>query len=73
MEKIEVDKDVDEFLRQIETGIRDLRVGVCPIWQCGGELEYLEERTNWQEPDLKCKNCGTLWLIQGVVERGGRK
>lgn len=36
----------------------------------GGELEYIENRTNWQEPDLKCKNCGTVWLIQ--ISRGGR-
>ena len=64
MEKIEVDKDIEDFLRQIKEGIIELKVGVCPVWQCGGELEYIEERTNWQEPDLKCKSCGNVWLIQ---------
>lgn len=51
-------------MEKIEELTRELRVGVCPIWQCGGELEYVEDRTNWQEPDLRCKNCGNVWLIQ---------
>ncbi len=62
MEKPNTDS-VEEFLQSIKEGIMELRGGVCPMWQCGGELEYLEDRTNWQEPDLRCKNCGTTWLI----------
>jgi len=56
--------DIDEFGEKAKELARELRVGVCPVWQCGGELEYIEDRTNWQEPDLKCKDCGNVWLIQ---------
>lgn len=56
--------DFDNFAEEVKNLAIRIRAGVCPIWQCGGELEYLEERTNWQEPDLKCKNCGNIWLIQ---------
>ena len=55
---------IDEYLVKVAELTKELRVGICPIWQCGGELEYVESRTNWQEPDLKCKNCGNVWLIQ---------
>jgi uncharacterized Zn finger protein len=56
--------DIDEFGEKAKDLARELRVGICPIWQCGGELEYVEDRTNWQEPDLRCKSCGNVWLIQ---------
>ena len=61
---------IEEFTEKVKELAFDLRAGVCPIWQCGGELEYLEERTNWQEPDLKCKNCNNIWRIQKF---GGEK
>lgn len=57
------EEDFDDFTRKVKELAQDMRAGICPVWQCGGELEYLEERINWQEPDLKCKNCGTLWLL----------
>lgn len=58
------EEDIDDFLEKVRELVRELRVGVCPVWQCGGELEYIEDRTNWQEPDLRCKNCGAVWLLQ---------
>lgn len=57
-------ENLDEAAEKVKDIIRDTRAGVCPIWQCGGELQYVEDRTNWQEPDLKCRNCGNVWLIQ---------
>jgi hypothetical protein len=63
----EIKMDITEFGEKAKDLAMELRVGVCPIWQCGGELEYLEERINWQEPDLKCKNCGALWQLQKEV------
>jgi len=57
-------EDFNDFAEKVKTLATEIRAGVCPIWQCGGELEYIEDRTNWQEPDLKCKNCGNVWLIQ---------
>jgi hypothetical protein len=59
------EEDIDDFVQKVKELAQDMRAGTCPIWQCGGELEYLEDRINWQEPDLKCKNCGALWLLQG--------
>ena len=56
--------DFDEFAEKVKELAMETRAGVCPIWQCGGELEYLEERTNWQEPDMKCKNCGAFWELK---------
>lgn len=58
---IKTPEQLGEYVAQL---IHQLRAGVCPIWQCGGELEYLEDRINWQEPDLKCTNCGSFWLLQ---------
>ena len=58
------EENLDDFADKVKDLAREIRAGVCPIWQCGGELEYVEERTNWQEPDLKCKNCGAVWLLQ---------
>lgn len=59
---------VEEFTEKVKDLAMELRAGVCPIWQCGGQLEYLEERLNWQKPDLKCKNCDALWLLQNKKE-----
>jgi len=56
------ENDFDKLAERVKELAMETRAGICPVWQCGGELEYLEDRTNWQEPDLKCKNCGTLWL-----------
>lgn len=56
--------DFDNFANKVKELAMEVRAGICPIWQCGGELEFLEDRTNWQEPDLKCKNCGATWLLQ---------
>jgi len=53
-----------EFIEEVKSLAIDLRAGVCPIWQCSGTLEYLEERINWQEPDLKCDSCGALWKLE---------
>lgn len=53
----------DELAEKIKDLCIQTRASVCPVWQCGGELEYLEERTNWQEPDLRCKNCGNTWKL----------
>lgn len=61
-----ITESFEEFGEKVKELARDLRSNVCPIWQCGGELEHLEERTNWQTPDLKCKNCGALFLYQEV-------
>ena len=58
------EEDFDDFAEKVKVLVMEIRAGVCPIDQCGGELEYLEERTNWQEPDLRCKNCGALWILQ---------
>ena len=58
------EETLDELMIEIKNAIKDIKANCCPIWQCSGELEYLEERTNWQEPDMKCKNCGNVWLIQ---------
>ena len=58
------EETLDDFAQKVKDLAYDIRAGVCPMWTCGGELEYLEERTNWQEPDLRCKNCGTVWLKQ---------
>ena len=58
------EEDFDEFAEKVKVLARDLRAGICPIWQCGGELEFLEERVNWQEPDLRCKSCGALWELK---------
>jgi len=54
---------IENFTEKVKNLAMELRAGVCPVWQCGGELEYLEERTNWQEPDLKCNNCGAEWRL----------
>lgn len=62
--KAAVAEDFEEFAEEVKGLARNLRAGVCPIWQCGGELEFLEARVNWQEPDLRCKNCGAHWLLQ---------
>ncbi len=56
--------DIDEFGEKSKDLARELRVTACPIWQCGGQLAYLEKRLNWQTPDLMCSNCGALWLLQ---------
>ena len=61
--QIKAEENFEKFIGEVKTLAMDLRCGVCPIWQCGGELEYLEDRTNWQEPDLRCKNCGAIWRL----------
>jgi len=58
------EEDFDDFAQKVKDLAMEIRAGVCPMWQCGGELEFVETRTNWQEPDLKCKNCGNVWLLQ---------
>lgn len=58
------EQDFKDFSEKVLELVRNLRVGVCPIYQCGGELESLEERINWQEPDLKCKSCGAYWKLE---------
>lgn len=65
--------NIDEFGEKAKDLARELRVGICPVWQCGGELEYVEDRTNWQEPDLRCKNCGNVWLIQKYEKEPEKK
>jgi len=62
---------LEDFMQDIKEGILLLKAGTCPIWQCGGELEYLEDRVNWQEPDMKCKNCGAIWKL--IKSPGGLK
>ena len=57
------EEDFDKFADKVKELAKEIRAGICPIWQCGGELEYLEDR-NWQEPDLRCKNCGALWRLE---------
>ena len=57
------ENSMETFLEKVKVAATDLRNGVCPIWQCSGELEYLEDRINWQEPDLKCKSCGATWTL----------
>lgn len=64
-------EEFEEMLDDFRNLAVNLRAGRCPIWQCGGELEYIEDRTNWQEPDLKCKNCKALWLLQIPEKRVG--
>jgi len=66
--KIKMDmtsESFEEFGEKVRQLAFELRANVCPIWQCGGELEHIEDRTNWQEPDLKCKNCGALFEFKG--------
>jgi hypothetical protein len=59
---------IEEFADNVKDLAYGLRANICPVWQCGGELEHIEEAvikgdddTNWQEPNLKCKNCGALF------------
>lgn len=60
------EEDYDDFAEKVKELAQGIRAGICPIWQCGGVLEFLEERTNWQEPDLRCKNCKSEWrLVRG--------
>jgi len=68
-----IESEINKFVEQVKDLAMELRAGVCPIWQCGGELEYLEERINWQEPDLRCKNCGAVWLLQVDKKRLGKE
>jgi len=56
--------DFEEFGEKVVELAREITSRRCPIWQCGGELEPLEERTNWQEPDFRCKSCGSLWELK---------
>ena len=63
------EENFDDFANKVKDLAMEIRAGICPIWQCGGELEFLEERTNWQEPDLKCKNCGATWLLQKTNDK----
>ena len=65
--------NLEEFISDIRNGIRELKAGSCPIWQCGGDLEYLEERVNWQEPDIRCKNCGAIWHLVKLPNLRNRK
>ena len=58
-------KGFDDFANKVKEMAFDLRANVCPIWQCGGELEHIEIGTNWQEPNLKCKNCGAMFEFKG--------
>jgi len=57
------EEDFADFGEKVIDLVRNLRGGICPIYQCGGELEYLEDRINWQEPDLRCKNCEAEWKL----------
>lgn len=57
-------RSIDEFGDKVKELAMEIRAGICPVYQCGGELEYIEDRTNWEEPDLKCKNCGNIWRIE---------
>lgn len=59
---------LEEFMEKIQELVIELKIGVCPVYQCGGILEYLDDRINWQEPDLKCKNCGALWKLQKRID-----
>lgn len=54
----------EEFAQEVKQLAYDLRAGLCPIWQCGGVLVHLEERISWQEPDLKCPDCGAAWKLE---------
>lgn len=56
-------EDFDNFGQAVRELAFELRAGVCPIWQCGGELDFVDDRINWQEPDLRCKNCGAEWKL----------
>lgn len=56
------EEDFDNFAEKVKEMAMEIRAGICPIWQCGGELEFIEN-DNWQEPDLKCKNCGAYWRL----------
>ena len=55
----------EEFAQKVKELAFELRANVCPIWQCGGELEHIEEGANWQEPHLRCKNCGAFFEFKG--------
>ena len=59
--KVTNDNNIDDAMEKIKEIIRYVKFNGCPVWQCGGELEYLEGRINWQTPDMKCKNCGAVW------------
>ena len=58
--------DLDEYINQVKDLTRELQAGVCPIWQCGGDLKHVELKDgNWQTPDLKCENCGAYFKFVG--------
>lgn len=52
----------EEFAQDVKQLAYELRAGLCPVWTCGGVLEHIE-RINWQEPDLKCTDCGAKWKL----------
>lgn len=56
--------NIEEYLEKIADLSRELKATACPIWQCGGDLEPIEIDTNWQTPDLKCKNCGAYFQFK---------
>jgi len=66
------DDEFERFAQEVKEKAMEIRAGICPIWQCGGVLEHIEDRLNWQEPDLRCKNCGAYWTLtrrHGDVEK----
>ena len=55
--------EFEKFAQEVKDLAYNLRAGICPIWQCSGVIEHLEDRINWQEPDLLCRSCGAKWKL----------